>query len=97
MSYLSDRGHERVELDLYSPSGPLWPVIGRTLPLPFYLKDVWYSGFIWLRAGLVMGSCEHGNEYSNSIKGIELCEHYSLVSFSIKVSFQTNLLCPSLA
>jgi hypothetical protein len=28
------RGHERVELYLYSPSGPSWPVIGRTLPLP---------------------------------------------------------------
>ena len=25
---------ERVELYLYSTSGPLWPVIGRTLPLP---------------------------------------------------------------
>ena len=28
------RGHERVELYLYSPSGPSWPVIGGTLPLP---------------------------------------------------------------
>ena len=26
------RGHERVELYLYSPSGPSWPVIGRALP-----------------------------------------------------------------
>ena len=25
------RGHERVELYLYSPSGSSWPVIGRTL------------------------------------------------------------------
>ena len=25
------RGHERVELYLYSPSGPSWPVMGRTL------------------------------------------------------------------
>jgi hypothetical protein len=24
------RGHDRVELYLYSPSGPSWPVIGRT-------------------------------------------------------------------
>jgi len=24
---------ERVELYIYSPSGPLWPVLGRTLPL----------------------------------------------------------------
>ena len=30
------RGHERVELYLYSPSGPSWPVIGRTVPLPFF-------------------------------------------------------------
>ena len=26
------RGHERVELYLYSPSGPQWPVIWRALP-----------------------------------------------------------------
>jgi hypothetical protein len=25
---------ERVELYFYSPSGPLWPVLGRTVPLP---------------------------------------------------------------
>jgi hypothetical protein len=30
----SARVKERVELYLYSPSGPLWPVLGRTLPLP---------------------------------------------------------------
>ena len=28
---------ERVELYLYSPSGPSWPVLGWTLPLPFTL------------------------------------------------------------
>ena len=27
------RGHERVELYLYSPSAPQWPVTGRTYPL----------------------------------------------------------------
>ena len=27
---------ERVELYLYSPSGPSWPVLGWPLPLPFY-------------------------------------------------------------
>ena len=26
------RGHERVGLYFYSPTGPFWPVIGRTLP-----------------------------------------------------------------
>ena len=26
------RGHERVELYLYSPSGPSWPVIGKLEP-----------------------------------------------------------------
>jgi hypothetical protein len=31
----SARVKERVELYLYSPSGPLWPVLGRTLPLPY--------------------------------------------------------------
>jgi hypothetical protein len=29
----SARVKERVELYLYSPSGPSWPVLGRTLPL----------------------------------------------------------------
>ena len=32
------RGHERVELYLYSPSGPSWPVLGRTLPLHTVFK-----------------------------------------------------------
>ena len=27
----------RVQLYLYSPSGPSWPVLGRTLPLPIYI------------------------------------------------------------
>jgi hypothetical protein len=26
------------------------------------------TGFIWLRIGTVVGSCEHGNEDSGSIK-----------------------------
>ena len=29
------RGHERVELYLYSPSGPQWPAIGRNFTLTF--------------------------------------------------------------
>ena len=29
------RGHERVELYLHSPSGPSWPVIGRTFTFTF--------------------------------------------------------------
>jgi hypothetical protein len=33
----SARVKERVELCLYSPSGPSWPVLGRTLPLSYYL------------------------------------------------------------
>jgi hypothetical protein len=31
----SARVKERVQLYLYSPSGPSWPVIGRALPLPY--------------------------------------------------------------
>jgi hypothetical protein len=31
----SARVKERVELYLYSPSGPSWPILGR--PLPFYI------------------------------------------------------------
>ena len=32
------RGHERVELYLYSPSGPQWPVTGRTLLTATFLS-----------------------------------------------------------
>ena len=34
---------ERVELYLYSSSGPSWPVLGRTLPLPDSRSDQWDS------------------------------------------------------
>ena len=33
------RGHERVELYLYSPSGPQWPVIGRTFTFTFTFME----------------------------------------------------------
>ena len=39
------RGHERVELYLYSPSGPSWPVIGRTLPLLLLLLLLYSLGY----------------------------------------------------
>ena len=34
------RGQERVELYLYSPSGPSWPVMGAPLPLPYSIECV---------------------------------------------------------
>jgi hypothetical protein len=33
---------ERVELYLYSPFGPLWPVLGWTLPFNFYFYTPWH-------------------------------------------------------
>jgi hypothetical protein len=40
----SARVKERVELYLYSPSGPSWPILGRTLPLPgFYIHVELFS------------------------------------------------------
>jgi hypothetical protein len=39
----SARVKERVELYLYCPSGPSWPVLGRTLPLPL-LFTMCYKG-----------------------------------------------------
>ena len=41
------RGHERVGLYLYSPSGPSWPVIGRTLVLT--LTQIQYFIFLSIR------------------------------------------------
>jgi hypothetical protein len=35
----SARVKERVELYLYSPSGPSWPVLGKTLPLPYTYEN----------------------------------------------------------
>jgi len=42
---------KRVELYLYSPSGPSWPFIGWTLPLPLPSSLLWYKSFLctWYR------------------------------------------------
>ena len=37
---------EKVELHLYSPSGPSWPVIRRTLPFPYLLTDFHYLALV---------------------------------------------------
>ena len=50
------RGHERMELYLYSPSGPQWPVLGRALPLPL-LKHII---IIWVGQLLFMSSERFG-------------------------------------
>ena len=36
------RGHERVELYLYSTSGSSWRVLGRTLHLPLWTEMIWF-------------------------------------------------------
>ena len=50
------RGHERVGLYLYAPSGPQWPVLGRTLlyfTLHFYVTDVSeIHGTTWLECSM---------------------------------------------
>jgi len=47
---------ERVELYLYSPSGPSWPVLGRTLLL-LYL----YLGFVGCSPSFSAGKNEEAN------------------------------------
>jgi len=32
---------ERIELYLYSTSGPSWPILGWTVPLPFRQQKLW--------------------------------------------------------
>jgi hypothetical protein len=49
----SARVKERVELYLYSPSEPSWPVLGRTLPLPLHTK---YYGQ-WTKENEMGGAC----------------------------------------
>jgi hypothetical protein len=42
------------------------------------LREIGYCGMEWIasdsRQGLVPGSCEHGNELTNSIKCLEILE-----------------------
>jgi hypothetical protein len=40
------RGHERVGLYLYSPSGPSWPVIGRTFTFTFTFTILFAKVFL---------------------------------------------------
>ena len=37
----------RVELHICSPSGPSWPILGRTLPLPLTLLIISVVWFLW--------------------------------------------------
>jgi len=43
------RGHERVELYFYLPSGPLWPVIGRTFTFTTFRKNTQICNFMKFR------------------------------------------------
>ena len=38
----------RVELYIYSPSGPSWPVVGWTLPLPLPYQALYVKTYVWL-------------------------------------------------
>jgi hypothetical protein len=40
---------KEIDLYIYSPFGPSWPVIGRTLPLPFYLYLMNFLLLYWCR------------------------------------------------
>ena len=50
---------ETVELYLYSPSEPSWPVVGWTLPLPLSYEMFFQSCCkMWIcRLGLIFGAC----------------------------------------
>jgi hypothetical protein len=52
---------ERVELYLYSPSGPLWPVLGRTLPLYTGI----YLAIIMLKIYIVHKYFKYLNKFIN--------------------------------
>jgi hypothetical protein len=41
---------------------------------------VW-TGFSWLRMGPAVGSCEHGNEFSGSIKSVEFLDQLRYCRF----------------
>ena len=64
---------ERAEVYLYSPSGPSWPVVGRTLPLPLrLLRNIWTLPHCWLftRSGYMvlcnnLWTCRHVTVHLN--------------------------------
>ena len=48
------RGHERVDLCLYSPPGPQWPVIGRTFTFTYYKCSGLFNSFFSYLIGLTI-------------------------------------------
>jgi len=51
--------------------------IGKRIILDWILRKYngkMWTGFIWLRKGLMASCCEHGNEHSVSIKGKEFLD-----------------------
>ena len=67
------RGHERVGLYLCSPSGPSWPVIGRTLRLPFF-NAVWVDKEISAESYIM--SDEAGYVINRLSAVINICARY---------------------
>ena len=60
------RGHERVGLYLYSPSGPQWPVIGRIFTLTSgSILDLFGSGEEWENTGAALRGPLATHKYSN--------------------------------
>ena len=59
------RGHERVELYLHSPSGPQWPVTGRT-----YLAFVWLLKYLWCKTD---GTLKSGSFSTHKSVMLYLC------------------------
>jgi hypothetical protein len=77
----SARVKERVELHLYSSSGPSWPVLGRTLP--FIVRSVVICSLLRMlsltQTVLVFGFCDESNEHCGSItEFLVLCTYHVL-------------------
>ena len=65
------RSHERVELYLYSPSGPSWPVMGAPLPLPLSkLSDLTFRTTGWTTQGSNPGSRDFFFFFQTSIPAL---------------------------
>ena len=63
--------NERVELYLYSLSGPSWPVLGRTLPLPFTVLHKVATGLQSVKQDSAASNCLLYSRHPNSVGGTD--------------------------
>ena len=81
----------RVEPYFCSPSGPEWPVLGRTLPLPFTFKCILEPFTFKYILEPIVWECQAGSMISNVVHSWQLTAAYNQYVFVFLSSdFQGN-------